>query len=844
MRNKLHCSIALALICLLAFQVFSGQIVSGQSQTSTATLPTTAPSAVGMSPTHLFNIDQIVEAEIAKKQLPGAVVLVGRQGKIVWRRAYGNRALEPQQEAMTTDTIFDLASLTKIVATATSVMILVERGLVRLGDPVSRYIPEFAENGKRAITVEHLLVHRSGLIADNDIRDYEQGPEKAIENIWRLAPLSEVGAKMVYSDVNFIVLAELVKRVSGKAIDQFARENIFEPLGMKDTGYKPAEALKARIAPTEQRGGPNQNRDRQGAAREGEVGAKETEHWMRGEVHDPRAHLLGGVAGHAGLFSTADDLAIYCQMILNGGEYQSRRILSPMGVQRMTEPRASAGNGSDGDWRGLGWDSKTRFSSNRGDLFSFRSFGHTGFTGTSIWISPDQGTFVVFLSNRVHPKLDPKTPADVTSLRSRIASVVAASILDKTDFRPYTPGTKEGAFEQLAFGPGLQTAPKSIREFQTLNGIDVLKRDGFALLKGKRVGLITNHTGRDRDGNPTIDVLFKAPDVKLVALFSPEHGIRGALDQEKITNSTDEKTGLPVFSLYGETRKPTAEMLKDIDVLVFDIQDIGARFYTYISTMGLALEEAAKNGKTFVVLDRVNPINGSNVEGPLADGDKLSFIAHHQIPVRHGMTVGELAQLFNKERNVIWNGGADLQIVRVENWRRSQYFDETGLAWINPSPNMRSLTEATLYPGVCLLEPTNVSVGRGTDTPFEQIGAPWIDGRKLAEALNSANLPGVRFVPVRFTPKASVHKDAECGGVNIIITDRSRFDSVLMGMEMAVQLKKLFGKDFAVDRFNRLLVSQKIYDAFRSGSDARALRQMWESDLEGFKAIRQRYLLY
>ncbi len=839
MRNKLHRSAANTLICLLVFQILLGQVVFAQSQSSTATLTTTAPSAVGMSPTQLFNIDQIVEAEIAKKQLPGAVVLVGRQGKIVWRRAYGNRALEPQVEAMTTDTIFDLASLTKIVATATSVMILVERGLIRLGDPVSRYIPEFAENGKRAITVEHLLIHRSGLIADNDIRDYEQGPEKAIENIWKLVPLNEAGAKMIYSDVNFIVLAELVKRISGKPVDKFARENIFEPLGMKDTGFNPAAFLKARIAPTEKRGGADQNRDREGAAKEGT--AKDPEHWMRGEVHDPRSYLLGGVAGHAGLFSTADDLAIYCQMILNGGEYQGRRILSPMGVQRMTEARPSAGNGSDGNSRGLGWDVYSGFSANRGDLFPIGSFGHTGFTGTGLWLDPTSKTFVVFLSNRVHPKLDSRKPADVGSLRGRVASVVAASII-AAPFGDGTVGERGGRMGTVSSSPSLRLSVPPSSE--ALNGIDVLKRDGFAILKGKRVGLITNHTGRDRDGNPTIDVLFKAPDVKLVALFSPEHGIRGALDQEKITNSIDEKTGLPVFSLYGETRKPTAEMLKDIDVLVFDIQDIGARFYTYISTMGLAMEEAARNGKTFVVLDRVNPINGADVEGPLADGDKLSFIAYHQIPVRHGMTVGELAQLFNKERAIVWNAGAELQIVRVEDWRRSQWFDETGLTWINPSPNMRSLTQATLYPGVCLLEPTNVSVGRGTDTPFELVGAPWMDGRKLAEALNAANLPGVRFVPVRFTPKASVHKDAECGGVNIIITDRSRFDSVLTGMELAVQVKKLFSKDFAVDRFTRLLVNQKIYDAFRQGSDARALRQMWESDLEGFRAIRRKYLLY
>ncbi|MGH9839271.1 MAG: exo-beta-N-acetylmuramidase NamZ domain-containing protein [Blastocatellia bacterium] len=787
-------------------------------------LATVAPSAVGMSPAQLTNIDQIVEAEIAKKQLPGAVVLVGRQGKIVWRRAYGNRALEPREEPMTTDTIFDLASLTKVVATATSVMILVERGQVRLGDPVSRYIPEFADSGKRNITVEQLLVHRSGLIADNEIKDYEQGPEKAMENIWRLAPLAEAGAKFIYSDVNYIVLAELVRRAGGKPINEFAEENIFAPLGMKDTSYKPAAALKSRIAPTEKRAA---------AASTGEK-ASGREHWMRGEVHDPRAYLLGGVAGHAGLFSTGADLAVYCQMILNGGEYQGRRILGPLAVARMTEGRPSGGNGADGLVRGLGWDIFTGFSANRGDLFPVGSFGHTGFTGTGLWLDPSSETFVVFLSNRVHPKLDPKQPADVGSLRGRVASVVASSIIAP-------PFANEGVKGRKGEGVTHPLTPSPFHPFTlALNGIDVLKRDNFALLKGKRVGLITNHTGRDRDGASTIDLLHKAPEVKLVALFSPEHGIRGALDQEKITNSTDEKTGLPIFSLYGEAKAPIAGMLKDLDVLVFDIQDVGARFYTYISTMGMAMEAAAKNNKPFIVLDRVNPINGEDVEGGLADLDKLSFIAYQPIPIRHGMTVGELARLFNTERGI----DADLQVVRVEDWKRSAWFDETGLTWINPSPNMRSLTQATLYPGVCLLEPTNVSVGRGTDTPFEVIGAPWIDGRKLAEALNNANLPGVRFVPLRFTPKSSVHKDAECGGVNIIITDRRVFEPVVTGLELAVQLKKLFPRDFSVERFNRLLVNQKIFDAFRSGADARAMRQIWESDLNSFRAIRRKYLLY
>ncbi len=840
MQNNHTRIVATALAFLLVIQNAPAQ---SSQEPARKSLSTTAPTSVGMSPTHLAYLDEIIEAEIARKQLPGAVIIVGRQGKIVWRRAYGNRAIEPQPEPMTTDTIFDLASLTKVVATATSVMILVERGLVRMGDPVSRYIPEFAEVGKKNITVEQLLVHRSGLIADNDIKDYEQGPDKAIENIWRLAPLAEAGSKFIYSDVNYIVLAELVKRVSRKTINEFAAENIFRPLGMKDTGYKPAAVLQPRVAPTEKRGGAAKPESRG----ENTSGEDRQEKWMRGEVHDPRAYLLGGVAGHAGLFSTADDLAIYCQMILNGGEFHGQHILSPMGVARMTEPRASGGNAVDGIARGIGWDIFTGYSANRGDLFPLGSFGHTGFTGTSLWIDPVSETFVVFLSNRVHPKLDPKQPADVSSLRGRIASVVAASILDGSIRRfgdilgrnnyPLAGSSSREANPDSRFREALRSSEKTAPS--ALNGIDVLKRDGFAILKGKPVGLITNHTGRDREGNSTIDLLFKAPDVKLVALFSPEHGIRGVSD-EKVSDSVDEKTKLMIYSLYGETRQPTAEMLKEIDVLVFDIQDVGARFYTYISTMGLAMEAAAKNKKSFVVLDRVNPINGAETEGSLADTDKLSFVAYHPIPIRHGMTIGELAQLFNKERGI----NVDLQVVRVEDWKRDRWFDETGLTWLNPSPNMRSLTQATLYPGVCLLEPTNVSVGRGTDTPFEVIGAPWIDGRKLAEALNSANLPGVRFVPVRFTPKSSVHKDAECGGLNIIVTDRKVFESVITGLEIAVQLKKLFPKDFSVERFNRLLVNQKIFDAFRQSSDARALKQIWETELDGFRAIRRKYLLY
>jgi len=776
-----------------------------------AQLPVVSPESVGMSTAQLAHIDEAVAKEIARKQLPGAVVLVGRQGKVVWRRAYGNRAIEPQVEPMTIDTIFDLASLTKVVSTATSVMILVERGQVRLGDPVERYIPEFAQMGKQTITVEQLLTHRSGFVPDNEIKDYAQGSEQAFVNIWRLAPIAEPGSTFIYSDVNYIVLAELTRRVSGKPIDEFAADNIFRPLSMKDTGYKPDAGLRSRIAPTEQRDG----------------------HWMRGEVHDPRAYLLGGVAGHAGLFSTADDLAIYCQMILSRGDSSGVRVLSPMGVERMTEERPTNDNGHDGNQRGIGWDIATSYSGNRGDLFPLGSFGHTGFTGGSLWIDPASETFVVFLSNRVHPKLDEKNPADVTSLRGRVASIVAASIIAPpyaNNFGTYVNPERENR---------PSTRSHATDAVPALNGIDVLESQGFAALQGRHVGLITNQTGRDRNGRSSIDVLKSAPGVTLVALFSPEHGIRGLMN-EKVSDSVDAATGLPIYSLYSDTRRPTAEMLKGIDTLVYDIQDVGARFYTYISTLGLAMEEAAKHQMKFVVLDRVNPIGGAVVEGPVADFDKLSFTAYHPIPVRHGMTVGELAQLYKGEKNL----HVDLSVVKVGNWRRDEWFDETGLVWISPSPNMRSLTEATLYPGIALLETTNVSVGRGTDTPFEVVGAPWIDGRSLGSGLNALALPGVRFVPIRFTPTASTHQGVECGGINIVVTNRVQFEPITTGLEIAAQLLKLYPKEFASDQFNRLLANQDVYVALRQGASGRALRQVWQTDLAKFLAIRRKYLLY
>lgn len=372
-----------------------------------------------------------------------------------------------------------------------------------------------------------------------------------------------------------------------------------------------------------------------------------------------------------------------------------------------------------------------------------------------------------------------------------------------------------------------------------ITGIDVLVRDGFAHLKGRRVGLVTNHTGLDRAGQATIDLLHQAPGVILVALFSPEHGIRGVLD-EKVGDGKDERTGLPIYSLYGKRRKPTPETLQGIDTLVYDIQDIGCRFYTYSSTLGLVLEAAAQSKIKVVVLDRPNPLGGVAVEGPILDAGKESFVAYHTLPLRHGLTVGELARLFNAERKI----GADLDVVPMAGWKRSHLFERTGLTWVNPSPNMRCLAAALLYPGIGILETTNLSVGRGTERPFEWIGAPWLDGAKLAAALAQEKLPGVRFVPAKVTPTSSVHQGKLCGGLHLFIDDWATFRPVHTGLAIAANLHKLYPDDWKTERLNVLLGHEATWKALVRGEPWRELERAWQADLQRYLERRKAYLLY
>jgi uncharacterized protein YbbC (DUF1343 family)/CubicO group peptidase (beta-lactamase class C family) len=763
-----------------------------------------------MDPDRLARIGPIIQEAIDRKQIPGAAVLVLRQRKVCFRKAFGSRSLQPTLTPMTIDTVFDLASLTKPIATATSLMILLEQGKVRLQDRVAEHLPEFGQKGKDKVTVEQLLLHTSGLMADNPVEDYREGPGKALERIYQLGLNSESGSKFVYSDVGYIVLGKLVEKISGQSLDDFSHEHIFEPLGMSDTAFKPSGRLVERTAPTEQRDG----------------------HWIRGEVHDPRAYLLGRVAGHAGLFSTADDLAIFAEMLLNHGDLRGKRILSPATVQLMTTARAV----KDG-WRALGWDVQTAFSSNRGELFPFGSFGHTGFTGTSIWIDPSSETAVIFLSNRVHPQ----AKGSINRLRGKVATAVAASIVAPPFPKPETKISADSP------RPDSRSPAGKRERNDILTGIDILKRDEFRILRGRHVGLVTNHTGVDRQGNRTIDLLHQAAEVKLVAIFSPEHGIVGRAESA-VADTKDEKTGLPVYSLFGERQRPTLEQLRGIDTLVYDIQDVGCRFYTYLTTLGYILEAAAEHKLKVVVLDRPNPIGGEVVEGPVLEPKLESFTGYHPLPVRHGMTVGELASLFNRQRTI----NADLQVIRMEGWRRHSLFDQTGLTWINPSPNMRSLTAALLYPGIGLLETTNLSVGRGTDRPFEILGAPWFDGRKLAEDLSrysdssqaSDRLTGVRFVPTRFTPKSSTYAGKDCGGVQIFLDDWNAFSSVMTGLIIAYELHRLYPDDWRTIGYQKLLAHPPTYKALMRGESPKQIRRLWQPELEEFLRIRKRYLLY
>lgn len=742
-------------------------------------------------------IDAAIEGAVDEGLTPGAVAWIESRGQRLHFASYGSRSVVPEREPMTLDTIFDCASLTKVMATAPAIMILVEEGKVRLNDRIQTYLPEFKDSTR--ITVRQLLTHysglRPGLTLEPAWSGYETGVNLALQERPRQAPDS----KFVYSDVNYILLAEIVRRSSGMALDRFAKQRIYEPLGMKDTMFLPPADLTERVAPTER-------------LADGTV--------LRAVVHDRTTRMMQGVSGQAGLFSTAEDVARFARMILNGGELNGVRILSPLSVLRMRTPQSPRGK----DARGLGWDIDTPYSSPRGDLFGTASFGHTGYTGPSLWIDPVSHSFVALMTNRVHPS-DGKS---VVRLRSLVASVAAANLDLADSYR-----TRRARLRARQPRPAYS---------RVMTGLEQLVAEDFERLASKRVGLITGRTGVDRQGRRNIDLFHEATNVSLEMIFAPEHGLTSTLDQHEIADGRDDATGIKVYSLYKNgVRKPPVELLRGLDTLIFDIQDAGARFYTYITTLGYAMEAAAEAGIEFWVLDRPNPINGVGVEGPVLDEDMESFVGYHSIPVRHGMTVGELARMFNEERGI----DADLSVVPLKGWRRELWFDETGLPWINPSPNIRTVDQAILYPGIAMLEwLPDYSVGRGTDTPFQFIGADWIAGAELAGALRRMNIPGVTFYPRKIRPRASVFEGVLIDGVQFSVTNRDSFEPVRLGLAVAAALQGLYPARTDFSRTEKLIGSRAVADGLMQGRTVDFTEDLFAGALEEFRERRRQFLLY
>jgi uncharacterized protein YbbC (DUF1343 family)/CubicO group peptidase (beta-lactamase class C family) len=758
-----------------------------------------AVPAPALVPAIALALDAAARDAVAVGDVPGAVVVVGQGGSVLYRRATGSRALVPVIEPMTVDTVFDVASLTKVLATMPAVLALWEEGRLDLDAPLGRYLKEFDGPAFREVTLRRLLTHASGL-SDLPRREaMARGFPEAAALQAKAGLASAPGSTFVYSDVGFILLAEVVRRVSGAPLDRYVQKRFYGPLGMSSTAFRPPAAWRPRIAPTEVvDGGPP----------------------LRGVVHDGNARLLSGVAGHAGLFSTADDLARFCRMLLEGGTLDGHRYLKASTVRAMFTPHVIGET-----TRGLGWDMSSAYSRTLGSFFPEGSAGHTGFTGPSMWLDPVSRQYVIIMTNRVHPN----GKGSVVELRRRVSAAVGSGSTVPSEPLAVT-ATSDAE-------PAAASAP--LPAAATLTGLDRLVAENFVRLAGRSVGLVTNHTGVDARGLRGVDLLAAAPGVKLRAIFSPEHGLEGKVDAN-VPHGRDAATGLPVWSLYGPTRRPSSEMLAGIDTLVFDVQDVGTRYYTYLATLLYVLEEAGRRAIAVVVLDRPNPITGRIVEGPVMDADLVSFTAPYPIPVRTGMTIGEFARLVVGERKL----PVSLTVVPLENWNRGQWFDQTGLPWNNPSPNIRSTTQALLYSGIGLLEATNLSVGRGTETPFEVIGAPWITNpQDLADALNRKDLPGVRFEPVRFTPTSSVYAGQAVGGVRFMVVDREAIRPMTVAMALGRELVDRYSY-FRPAAIQNLLVNRATMWAFLRGESAARIVSLGEPSRVAFLQRRAPYLLY
>ncbi|QHN03875.1 sodium/solute symporter [Granulicella sp. WH15] len=854
-------------------------------------------------------VSDLINTAIAQKKLPGAIAVIGHNGKVVFEQAYGVRKLagEPgpdgnpsPAEPMTEDTVFDMASLSKVLVTTTAVMQLVEQHKLDLDTPVARYLPAFAQNGKDRITIRQLLTHYSGLPEDVDLKDAWglAAPDKAegIRRAMAAIPYGPPGLTFKYSDINFITLGALVEVTSGLDLDVYAQQKIFLPLGMIHTTYHPLSPPFGSIVVSPSQAAPNTvaiasstvpadrarpaisiadvaptaHDDEGTAATNSDFGRL-----LRGTVHDPTTRRMGGVAGHAGVFSTAHDASLFAQALLdrllhNTGPFP----LSQRSLQLMTIPNEppTAQTGAtiftpDGQptkgvaSHGLGWDINTAFSRPRGEIFPISttaspgSFGHTGFTGTSLWLDPASNTYVILLANSIHPKVG----ASISPLRGQVATAAARAL----GLGPNNAPPDERSFNHLI---DLVPAPT------TLTGIDVLEQTHFAALHEAalrhggqlRIGLLTNQSGLDAQGRRTVDVLAHAlPEIQLTTLFSPEHGLYGRQDTEHLAAEQDPLTHLPVISLYGpkpSDKHPKPNDLDGLDAVVIDLQDAGVRFWTYETLVGYFLEAASHAHLEIILLDRPNPIAGA-VEGPISDyGFESIYTDFMPIPVRHGLTLGELARYFNANASELPITGeipatkpapglhAQLTVVPMRHWTHAMFWDETGLPWTNPSPNLKSPAANVLYPGIGMAEQTNISIGRGTATPFEHLGAPWIDARQLADYLTARQIPGIAITPTTLTVAEDQNHYPSHGqtipGIAFRVTDRNRLDSCELGLEIIAALHKLYPAQFRIGQAKNLIANAATLAALTRGDDPRAINATFQPALQNFRTQTRPYRMY
>ncbi|HEO72594.1 MAG TPA: DUF1343 domain-containing protein, partial [Candidatus Hydrogenedentes bacterium] len=717
-----------------------------------------------------------LEEAVRETETPGAVAYVGDLHQTYLDAATGLRQVIPEPLPAGTSTVYDVASLTKCVATTTAVLMLCHDGAMDLDQPASELVPIPAFG---AFTVRHLLTHTAGLVPG---LPYYRSAVTIDEMLQRYAARGldhPPGTQRRYSDVGFMILGRAVELTAHDSLDMFCARRIFKPLAMNQTTFNPPGGSAYTCAATE------------ACAWRGKV--------MVGAVHDENAYAVGGVAGHAGLFSTAQDLGRFCRALL-GGELLPEHVLAQA---------LSFGQVAFYPWQGLGWNLDPWPTSVNGFLPARTAFGHTGWTGCSLWLDRASGLFAILLANTCHPA---RTKRDNKTLRRVFHTAVAR------EFYPHRTNTH--------------------------TGLDRLLWEQFRTLRGKRIALLTHHAAVDQLGRPILDVLGLEPRVKVALLYSPEHGFHG---QAEAGQKVDSESGeIPLISLYGNRSRPTAHELKDIDLFVVDLQDVGARYYTYPHTMLECMRACADARIPMLVLDRPNPLGGNVLEGPIAS-DTSHAVCCAPVPIRHGMTIGELA-LFLRGRALSGSGGLDLAISALDSWQPERLFAECDLPWIPPSPNIPSPQTALLYVGTCLFEGTNLNEGRGTETPFQIIGAPWLAAETIIRDIGPGLRTGCSLEPVIYTPKAMPGKassptycDRQCNGIRIRVRDPHKVRAFTLTVALLDAIRKRHPEQFAWKRsFDVLAGSDTLRKHIETGASVERIIASCQAGLDAFRRARPR----